>query len=152
MQVRNLMERAALVGGTKFAVEWSQALDTGSFNSWENKSARNEFLVATASDNLYFIIATACDFEAAVQGKVVVLWQTRISTSSRGVAMDETLPQMAASAATFIGHETDGPVKLDRPTIKDGRVDVGEPVVVREELPSDAPNPNNPPPGVRAVH
>jgi hypothetical protein len=146
MQMRNLMERAALVGGTKFAVEWSQALDTDSFNSWENKSARNEFLVATASDNLYFIIATACDFGAAVQGKVVVLWQTRISTSSRGVAMDETLPQMAASAASFIGHETDGPVKLDRPTIKDGKVDIGDLVVVREELPSDAPNPNNQPP------
>jgi hypothetical protein len=100
--------------------------------------------VATARDNLYFIIATACDFEAAVQGKVVVLWQTRISTDSRGVSMDETLPQMAASAATYIGHETDGPVKLDRPTVKDGKVDIGEAVVVREELPSDAPNPNNP--------
>jgi hypothetical protein len=141
LQIRNLMVRASLVGGTRFAVEWGQALETNTFSSWERKSARNEFLVATARDNLYFIIATACDFQAAVQGKVVVLWQTRISTDSRGVAMDETLPQMAASAASYIGHETDGPVKLDRPTIKDGQVEIGEPVVVREQLPSDAPNP-----------
>jgi hypothetical protein len=146
MQVRNLMVRASLVGGTRFAVEWSQALETNTFSTWENRSARNEYLVATARDNLYFIIATACDYQAAVQGKVVVLWQTRISTDSRGVSMDETLPQMAASAASYIGHETDGPVKLDRPTVKDGRVDIGEPVVVREELPSDAPNSGSPPP------
>ena len=146
LQVRNLLERAAMVGGTKFAVEWSDALEAGTFHWWENKSARNAFLVDVASGNLYFIIATACDYDAAVKGGVVVLWQTRISTDSRGVSMDGSLPQMAASAATFLGHETDGPVRLDRPVIKEGNVEIGEPVVVREELPSDAPNPSNPPP------
>jgi hypothetical protein len=150
LQVRNLLERAALVGGTKFAAAWGQSLEAGTFPSWENSSARNSFLVTVASGNLYFIIATACDYDAAVKGSVVVLWQTRISTDSRGVAMDETLPQMAASAATYIGHETDGPVRLDRPTIKEGDVEIGEPVVVREELPSDALNPNNPPPRAAA--
>jgi hypothetical protein len=146
LQVRNLMERAAMVGGTKFAIEWNEALEAGTFDSWENKSARNVFLVDQATGNLYFIIATACDYQAAVSGKVSVLWQTRISTDSRGVSMDGSLPQMAVSAATYIGHETDGPVRLDRPMLKEGSVEVGEPVVVREELPSDAPNPNNPPP------
>jgi hypothetical protein len=151
-QMRDLLQRAALVGGTRFAVEWNYALETGTFNTWENRSARNEFLVETASDNLYFIIATACDFDAAVHGKVVVLWQTRISTSSRGVAMNESLPQMAMSAATYIGHETEGPVRLDRPALKDGKVKIGEPVVVREELPSDAPSPSFPPPKASAAH
>jgi hypothetical protein len=146
LQVRNLLERAAIVGGTKFAAEWSEALETGTFHWFENRSLRTTFLVETASDNLYFIIATACDYDAAVKGNIVVLWQTRISTSSRGVSMDESLPQMASSAATYIGHETDGPVRLDRPAMKEGKVEVGEPVVVREELPSDAPNPNNPRP------
>jgi hypothetical protein len=152
LQVRNLLERAALVGGTKFAVEWSDAMESGTFNAWENKSLRNVFLVETASDNLYFIIATACDYDAAVKGNLVVLWQTRISTDSRGVSMDGSLPQMAASAATYIGHETDGPVRLDRSELKDGRVDIGEPVVVREDLPSDAPNPSNPPPKPAPAH
>jgi hypothetical protein len=146
-QLRNLMERATIVGGSRFANEWGEALETGTFNWWRNTSQRKVFLVETASENLYFIIATACDYQAAVKGNLVILWQTRISTSSRGIAMDESLPQMAASSATYIGHETDGPVRLDRPTVKDGHVEVGEPVVVREDLPSDALNPDNPPPG-----
>jgi hypothetical protein len=127
-------------------------MESGTFNAWENKSLRNVFLVETASDNLYFIIATACDYDAAVKGNLVVLWQTRISTDSRGVSMDGSLPQMAASAAMYIGHETDGPVRLDRSELKDGRVDIGEPVVVREDLPSDAPNPSNPPPKPAPAH
>jgi hypothetical protein len=142
LQVRNLMERAAMVGGTKFAIEWNEALESNTFNSWEHRSARNVFLVDQASGDLYFIIATACDYQAAVNGKVTVLWQTRISTDSRGVSMDGSLPQMAVSAATYIGHETNGPVRLYRPMLKEGSVQIGEPVVVREELPSDAPNPN----------
>jgi hypothetical protein len=151
-QMRDLLQRAALVGGTRFAVEWNYALETGTFSTWENRSPRNEFLVETASDNLYFIIATGCDFDAALHGKVVVLWQTRISTSSRGVAMNESLPQMAMSAATYLGHETAGPVRLDRPAIKDGKVEIGEPVVVREDLPPDAPNPSVPPSKAASAH
>jgi hypothetical protein len=149
-QLSNLIERAALVGGTRFAVEWMQALKAGTFSYFENKSAKQAFLVQMASDNLYFLIATAYDYAAANEGKQIILWRTKLSTDSQGITMNESLPQMVASAATYIGHETDGPVRLNRAVVKEGVVEVGTPVVVREELPSDAPNPHLPPPKPKA--
>ncbi len=138
---RNLMARAVLVGGTKFAKEWDEAVFFNSFDRFKGTSARNSFLVATALDNLYFLVATACDYQAAARGQVVILWQTRLSTDARVVSMAESLPQMVASAGSYIGHDTNGPVRLNRPAIMEGDVEVGVPFEVRDDLASDAPNP-----------
>jgi hypothetical protein len=124
---RNLMERAALVGGTKFSQDWDEAMTLHYFDWFKTESARNSYLVAIASGDLYFLVATACDYDAAVKGKLVILWQTRLSSEARVVSMGESLPH--------------GAVRLNRPAVMEGDVEVGVPYEVREDLPADAPNP-----------
>jgi hypothetical protein len=138
MDRMNLLERAALVGGAAFAVQMAQAMNAGTLGFFEDSSSRINFLVQEAHDDRYFIIATGYDYEAAKRGKVLMLWSTKISTNSRGVTMKESLPQLVASAAPYFGHPTAGPVRLNRPVVKEGSVIIGVPTVV-EDLPSEAP-------------
>jgi hypothetical protein len=141
LSYQNFMERAALVGGTKFAKDLDDARTFHYVDEFAGSNARNSYLVAIAEGDLYFLVATACDYKAAVNGKLVILWQTRLSSEARVVSMDESLPQLVMSAASYIGHETNGPMRLNRPAIREGEVDVGVPVEVRDDLPSDASNP-----------
>jgi hypothetical protein len=141
---RNLMERAALVGGTKFAADWDTARMFNYYDEFTSSSARISYLTAIARGDLYFLVATACDYQAAVRGKLVILWQTRLSAEARVVSMGEALPQMVASAGPYIGHQTDGPVRLNRPAFMEGNVEIGVPVEVRDDLASNAPSPFRP--------
>jgi hypothetical protein len=137
----NFMERAALVGGTKFAKDLDEARTFHYVDEFKGSNARNSYLVSLAESDLYFLVATACDYRAAVNGNAVILWQTRLSSEARVVSMDESLPQLVMSAASYIGHETNGPVRLNRPAVREGEVDVGVPFEVRDDRQADAPNP-----------
>ena len=136
----NWVERAALVGGTKFAMQMAQAYNAGTLSFFENQSPRTNFLMSEIRNNQYFLIASAYDYAAAKEGKALLLWRTKLSTSSRGITMDESLPQMVASSGPYFGHETNGPVRLNRPVVKDGKVTIGTPTIM-EDLPSATPNP-----------
>jgi len=132
----NFLERAALVGGTKFAITVAQDINAGTLDFFENSNPRVNFLVQEARDNRYFIIASAYDYAAALEGKVRLLWSTKISTNSRGVMMNESLPQLVASAAPYFGHPTPEPVRLNRPVVKPGQVTIGT-LTIKEMLPPD---------------
>jgi len=136
----NLVERAGLVGGTKFAVEVTQALRSGLpyLNLLAQKSNRYAFLMQQVYSDRYFVIATAYDFAAYTLKQKVPLWRTKISTDSRGVMMSESLPGLIAVAGPYFGHETDGPVRLSRPVISEGHVEIGE-SIVKGVLPPDTP-------------
>lgn len=138
LQINNLVERVSLVGGEKKALEYVRAVNAGSLNFWEN-NPQNQFIMSEARSNRYFVIATAYDYAAATQGKQVILWRTAISTDSNGVTMDESLPGLVVVAGPYFGHETAGPVRLNRPVIKEGQVTIG-PFLVKEDLPPDVPN------------
>jgi len=142
LEASNLVERAGLVGGTKFAVEVQRALTFGvaSLNQLEHRSPKYEFLMQQVYSDRYFVIATAYDIRAAAQGQKVPLWRTKISTDSRGVMMEESLPGLIAVAGPYFGHETDGPVRLNRAVISEGHVEIGTPIV-KGVMPSDTPNP-----------
>lgn len=152
-QIQSLAERAALVGGTKFAVEMLRAMNGGMLQQWEDSDPRTTFLMQEARDNRYFVIADAYDYAAATQQQRVLLWRTKISTNSRGITMNESVPQLVASAAPYFGHDTDGPVRLYRPVVKEGHVYVGVPQVT-EPLPPDRPAvpPATPPNTAPAAH
>ena len=152
----NLVERAALVGGTKFAIEMIRYYNSNSLTLFEHKSPRNEFLMQQVYSDRYFVIATAYDIAAAAKNQKVPLWRTKISTNSQGIMMDESLPGLIAIAGPYFGHETDGPVRLNRPVISEGRVEVGTPIV-KGVLPPDTPNlpadtPSPPPPAAAPSH
>lgn len=140
---KNLFARAALVGGVKFAQELLRAADRHVMDQFRLEDPRNEDLVEMALGDLYFVVAVGYDADAARHGKVKPLWTTKISTNSQGLSMDDTVPALAANGRKLFGHETDGPV-LATPRLFEGKVEVGEPFVVKDaatiEAPAKTPN------------
>jgi hypothetical protein len=128
---RNLLTRAALVGGIGFSRDLLKAADFGLIDEFRQRDPRNEDLVEMALGDLYFVVAVAYDAASAKQGKARQLWITKISTNSQGLAMDETLPALASNGRRIFGHETNGPV-LTAARLFDGKVEVGQAVVVKE--------------------
>jgi hypothetical protein len=126
---QNLLERAALVGGMQFTAEMSRAMNAGTLEQFRNKDFRTTQIMDEIYSNRYFVIATAYDYGAALKGVKVVLWQTKVSTNSQGVMMNESLLPLVAAAGPYFGHETSGAVRLNRPVVKEGTVIIGTPTV-----------------------
>jgi len=129
--LKNLMTRAALVGGVKFSVEFMRAYNSGllaAMNAFRLRDERTDLLATMALSDLYFIVAVAYDYDGATHGQKKPLWITKISTDSQGLAMDDALPSLVARAGNYFGHETNGSV-LFHPRLFPGRVEIGEPTV-----------------------
>jgi len=133
--LRNLLDRAALVGGVKFKEDLRDALkqedaveSTTPKQTWGTKmdgvnAAGNIFksispmelfrrrdltterLVDLIADDCYYVVITAIDYEALARGERKVLWRTKLSTGTRSVALAEAVPAMIRSGAPFIGCE-----------------------------------------------
>ncbi len=143
---RNLFTRAALVGGPGFAQDLLRAADRHLMDEFRLRDPRNEDLVEMALGDLYFVVAVGYDADAARHGKAKPLWTTKISTNSQGLAMDDTVPALAANGRKLFGHETDGPV-LATPRLYAGKVEVGEPFVVKD--PDSVATPAQPTPSTK---
>jgi len=157
---RNVLDRAALVGGKKFADEIDQVIsDTQlqsdanynagmahmpikgtspvmvtSFNSPVNlfkmRKAGNEALLNQALGDVFYVVASAFDYASVAQGKPVLLWRTRMTVGSQGVAMKQAIPTVVASAGKFFGREMTEPEMINRRPVPVGKVEVGTPTVV----------------------
>lgn len=132
----NFLERATVVGGVRFADEILRHLSDGSLDVWERSPIERVLLMQEVSEDRYFLTANAYYYPAALKQRKVLLWRTSISTNSLGVGMDQSMPQLVATAAPYFGHATNGPVRLYRPVVKDGRVIIGVPTV-KQDLPPD---------------
>ena len=139
LELQNLAARAALVGGQKFALDFMQAYSLGRrfVTSFKVRDPHNEWLVSLAEGNLYFIIATSYDFAAATQHQKKILWRTKMCTDSNGLTMDGSVTTLVASSGAYFGKES-APVRLDRPVIKEGQVEIGTPTVKNYEDPAAA--------------
>lgn len=82
-----------------------------------------------ASQDRYFVIVTAYDYAAALKKKKVLLWQARMSTPAAGVTMPDVVKALVENGAPRFGRQTKQPV-WTRGKVREGRVDVGEAVVV----------------------
>ena len=81
----------------------------------------------------YFIILKAYDLrQPAVGGRRRVLWTLHLNMSSAGNNFDGALRQMGTTAVDFFGRSTTT-VETVRPVPRDGRVEVGTPVIVGEK-------------------
>ncbi len=164
--IRNMIERAALVGGFGFAQKVGKAYEEralsqlsgpsfadASFNLVDpvhrltDQDARLEYLMYQISYDLYFVVASAYDYASVAQGKRTLLWRTNMTVNTGGVNMKETLPPLIATAAPFLGRETEGPEALQRRINRHGQVDIGQPTVVEfmdSTAPTAAPAPTAP--------
>lgn len=105
-----MQQRRALVyGGLSSPMDWDK---------------RQEFS-EQVNDDLYFVVASAYDYNQLALGNKKLVWRTNMTVSSRGVAMTESLPPLIASAAPFFGREMSEPELISRKISRTGRVEIG---------------------------
>lgn len=94
------------------------------------QDADQEQLSNLATEDLYVIAVSAYDYAAMARKEKVLLWTTKISCPSRGLAMPETLPAMLALASPYIGKETARPMSVRASEKFKAEVKIGDPQVV----------------------
>lgn len=128
LQQQNLVARAAIVGGTQFSLEVKRALLDGHLKEFRLRDIETSQLMDQASQDLYFVIASAYDFSSVQNGQKTLLWRTKISAPSEGMEMDSTLPQIVTNAAPYFGREM-AKAKPLHVRIYKGKVQMAEPKV-----------------------
>lgn len=155
---RNLLDRAALVGGEKFAARLldlfnqADALSIAArapappggesvftpgmvefmnpVSQFKRSDPKNEFLVDQAASNVYYVVASAYDYASVAAKRRVLLWRTRMTVAADGVSQEQTLPTLVASAAPFFGRDMPEAEILSKRALREGTVEVGTPTVV----------------------
>lgn len=167
---RNLLDRAALVGGEKFAkqmLDLFQQADslamsappprvdpTGAVptiqpvmgaaqlefmnpvSQFKRANSKNEFLVDQAAEDVYYVVASAYDYQSLTKKQRTLLWRTRMTVAASGVSQEQTLPTLIASAAPYFGRDMPEPEILSKRAVRDGQVEVGTPTVVEPATPA----------------
>jgi hypothetical protein len=103
--------------------------------------SEREAVMEGAQDDRYFIVVVAYDFADAAQKKKTKLWVARMSTPSSGLTMADVVRPLAASGGPLFGRETKQPQWISAPIAREGKVEIGTPVVV-----PDAPAKQTEPP------
>ena len=157
---KDIIDRAVMVGGGKFALELKAALDEEVRNLWTNKSLErsgaipmpvspdfsspfqifirggNADLVAHLSEvvfnTCYFVVATAYDFEGVEKKEKIVLWQTRMTVEARGVSMREVMKPLVQNTAYYLGRDMPEAAMVRKRIDREGTVTIGEAEVVKE--------------------
>ena len=161
---RNLLDRAALVGGEKFArklLELFQQADAMSLassarvppggeqvftpammdfanpvNMFKRADAKNEFLVDQAASDVFYVVASAYDYRSVTEKRRLLLWRTRMTVAAAGVSPQQSLPTLIHNAAPYFGKDMDSAAILSRRTMREGKVEVGTPTVVDPAAPA----------------
>lgn len=94
------------------------------------RDADQELITNLATEDLYVAAISAYDYGAAVRKEKVLLWTTKISCPSIGLAMKDTLPAMLALAGPHIGRETAKPVSIKATDQFKPEVKIGDPTLV----------------------
>lgn len=159
---RNLLDRAAMVGGEKFAREMLQLFEqadalaiaanapvppggaavftpemTAMMNPvelYKRRSAKNEALVDQSASDVYYVVASAYDYASMQAKKRQLLWRTRMTVASAGVSPQQTLPTLIQTAAPYFGREMAEPEMIYKRAIKDGQVEIGPATVIEGEV------------------
>ena len=163
---RNLLDRAALVGGEKFArqlLELFNQADSLSIaasvptppggepvfgpdqldfmnpvNQFKRASVKNEFLVDQAAEDVYYVVASAYDYRSITTKTKRLYWRTRMTVADQGVAQRQTLPTLIASAAPYFGQDMPESEILSKRPVQEGTVEIGPATVVPD---ATAPKP-----------
>lgn len=127
----NLIERAGIVGGQLWAAKFAAALNNEQMDLFradpKNADLVNMIMFGEGG-NLYYLIASAYDIASARQGRLKLLWRTKVATNSQGLELDETLPALVRIAAPYFGKEMTESARL-RTRLPEGTVEIGTPVV-----------------------
>ena len=170
---RNLLSRATLVGGSKFAAELKTALDQqdredevkstlpaefgsmlstyGPLRRFSDRDPRTRQLYEESRGDCYFAIVSAYDYNAAVHGQRKLLWRSKMTVDAQGVAMTDTLPGLIANAGRYFGRDMPVAATIAKRINRETQTRLG-PLEVKEYLDSPAPTiaPKKPEPAPNA--
>jgi hypothetical protein len=105
-------------------------------NLFKLRNPKNEFLVDQASDDCYYVVASAYDYAAFARQQRTLLWRTRMTVNSRGVSQVQSLPTLITTAAPYFGRDMlESEVIVKR--AREGEITIGTPTVI--EMPTAAP-------------
>jgi hypothetical protein len=123
---KHISENSVLLGfSQQFAKDQSKMSDASSATGTDRGS-----LLLALSEERYFVILMAYDYHTMKKGSTPkLLWSTRFSISANGNSFTRSLPIMSRVAADYFGHAVDG-LKIEKPNVPEGKVEVGEPTVV----------------------
>lgn len=157
---RNLLSRAALVGGAKFAAELKEALEEHErlaelpltaelldpLRRFVERDPKTRQLFEQSRNNCYYVVASAYDYQAMAQGQGrKLLWRSKMTVDATGVSMTDTLPTLVLNAAKYLGRDMPESATLKRRVIRDGQVKLG-PMEVKEYMDKPvAPKPESKP-------
>lgn len=163
LERKNLLERAALVGGEQFAREFKRVLDQtvertrraqdrliyltnpedSALHGFVVNDPKARHLFEQAANDVYFVVATAYDYDALQRGERHGLWRTKMTVSTDGVSMAESMPVLVRGAAPFLGRPMAEAAMLMAPLHRGAQVDIGPTQVVPDSdpVPTPAPNP-----------
>jgi len=149
---QNLLSRATLIGGAKFAKELEEALikqarygkqsmpmlDPVYLFSIRDDVTRN--LVEQVLDDCYYVVVSAYDAAAMARGERKLLWRTKMATPAQGVSLVETAPALGASGSSFFGKDMNEPAIIGKRINRGGTVELGElKVISMDEKPAETP-------------
>jgi len=152
---RNLLSRAALVGGDAFEKDLAKALHQQGggggpiasildpVNRFTNRDELTRDLMTQIMDDCYYVAISAYNGASLASGKKELLWRTRMSTSARGISLVESTPALVASGGPFFGHEMAQASIITKHLTHNGRVELG-PLELKEYL--DKPSEPTAPP------
>jgi hypothetical protein len=163
--LRNIFDRAALVGGEKFrnqlvalsrrvaasndatarplgrgsdpdSVDLGAAAGATTANALADPAkqftldSRNDFLLNQATDDCFYVVASAFDYASIATPTKQLLWRTRMTVSARGISQTDGLPTLIAVAAPYFGKDMPEAAILSKRSLREGTVEVGVPKVV----------------------
>ncbi len=163
-----LLDRAMLLGGTKFATEVVKAMQQldlkatmgrdltpqegrgdlvanmgdlvpDPFDQLRARSAEMDRLVSELFSSSFFVVATAYDCAAMAKSQRLMLWRTKMTVNSIGVNMLESVPPLIINAGPYYGRETTEPVVITKRVSREGKVEVGTARIVPDAAPSAKP-------------
>jgi len=166
--LENVLDRAALVGGDKFATELGKAVSeralanetmcshfTGRLSAisglyeinrvmdpvklFAGLSAKYEFLVDQSADDCYYIVASAYDYRSVAENHRQLLWRTRMTVNARGVAQAQALPNLIVAAGPYLGRDMTEPEVMIKRAFDREQIEIGLPQVL--EMPASTTPP-----------
>jgi hypothetical protein len=115
----------------------------GPLERFLQRDGKTRQLYEEARADCYYAIASAYDYAAASHGQHRLLWRTKMTLSSQGVAMRDTLPGLVLNAGKYLGVDMPEAATMTKHAQRDEHVTLG-PMEVEEYL--DKPAAAAPPP------
>ncbi len=150
--IREMLERAKLVGGDKFAADLIKAINQeaamrratpensldalaspmgpisfGMMSPMERFRNRNPKTMGMLEDiggSIYFVIASAYDATSVAANRRVLLWRTKMTTRATGLNLAESMPSLIVTAGPYFGKDMNESESIRRRLSRDGTVEL----------------------------